>query len=208
MAGLRDKILELAAKEVGYKEGLNNANKFGEWFGLNNEPWCMIACSKIYADAGFILKHGGWLKGYASVPELYKQAKARGWLTNDPKPGDLVIYDWNGDKKGDHVGILKEKIPGFVIAYEGNTGDKDWSNGEGFYQPKRAMATVMAFVNVIDNIPSPLPTVSTQTEAELLFDKVARKHMSNWNMANYQKDFPTLFKVIIEALGIALSGKK
>ena len=39
---MRDKIIEIASKEVGYKEKPFNLTKFGEWFGWNGVAWCGI----------------------------------------------------------------------------------------------------------------------------------------------------------------------
>lgn len=61
--------------------------------------------------------------------ELYK-AKGR-WMENDaygPAPGDIIMYDWQDDGKGDntgapdHVGIVEKVAGGIITVIEGNKG--------------------------------------------------------------------------------------
>jgi hypothetical protein len=49
-----NKVIELCKASVGYVEGKNNDTTFGKWYGLNNQPWCAMAVSKMYFDAGII----------------------------------------------------------------------------------------------------------------------------------------------------------
>ena len=42
---MRNKIVEIAQKEIGYKEGKNNDTKYGNWYGLPNQPWCAMFIS-------------------------------------------------------------------------------------------------------------------------------------------------------------------
>lgn len=44
-----------------------------------------------------------------------------------PLPGDVVIYNWDGDQDTDHIGILKEYQPtqGRLIAFEGNRNNRE-----------------------------------------------------------------------------------
>ena len=41
---MRNKIVQIAQKEVGYKEQGNNITKYGEWYGMQDE-WCNIFTS-------------------------------------------------------------------------------------------------------------------------------------------------------------------
>ena len=38
----KEGIIKAAESQVGYKEGRNNSNKYGKWFGWNNVSWCAI----------------------------------------------------------------------------------------------------------------------------------------------------------------------
>ena len=37
-----ESVIRRAEAELGYKEGRNNSNKYGKWFGMNNVSWCCI----------------------------------------------------------------------------------------------------------------------------------------------------------------------
>ena len=41
----RSEIIAIAAKEIGYKEYQGNNNKYGVWYGMNNQPWCAMFVS-------------------------------------------------------------------------------------------------------------------------------------------------------------------
>ena len=69
-----------------------------------------------------------------SCSELIKLYKAvGGWDENDarvPKPGELLIYDWQDDGKGDntgapdHIGIVERVANGIITIIEGNRSKK------------------------------------------------------------------------------------
>ena len=165
------KIIELATAEIGYsrrpattgeiagyavlhKITLEEArklnlqwNKFGDWFGLQYVPYCMQFCCKMYSDAGFPIK-GDWAKGFASVPNALKHFTESNELTQYPQAGDLVIFDWNGDKNPEHVGIfVSHNNNGTINTIEGNTSDSNPSNG-GCVEPKiRKLTLVEAFIH-------------------------------------------------------------
>lgn len=150
-------IIAEARKEIGYKEipAGSNKTKFGEWFGLNKVAWCGIFVSYIYHKAGCPLGNIGYLKGYAgcqtAVAHFRKTGEVVKW--EDARPGDIVFFDWNGDGKFDHTGILLEKTAmNQFDAIEGNTAIGNDSNGgevmlrhrsysgrEVFVRPKVAM---------------------------------------------------------------------
>jgi hypothetical protein len=127
----RQKALTAATKEIGYVEGNNNANKYGEWYGMNHQPWCAMFCTWAYETVG---DSGSFERGqrYAYVPYIVGDARAGryGLTTTDaPIPGDLVCYDWNWDGEHDHVGLFDSWASSGFYAVEGNTSSADYSNG-------------------------------------------------------------------------------
>ena len=147
------KVLEIAAGHVGYQEGTNNNTVFGKWFGLNNQPWCAMAASKVFFDAGKIASVApkSKPKGFASCDEWLKYLAKNNQLVpvGQAKPGDLVFYQFDADAMPDHVGIVKAHNTRlkFMHVYEGNTSaDKkgSQSNGDGYYLKKRDYKTIMA----------------------------------------------------------------
>src|SRR5689334_14566854 len=100
----REAIISIAKKEIGYTEVPDNKTKYGQWFGLDGVAWCGIFCSWVYSMAGHPLGNIGYLKGFAGVGTALAHWKNQ--ITTEPKPGDLVIFDWQKDNKPDHVGLF------------------------------------------------------------------------------------------------------
>jgi len=127
-----NKIVEIARAEIGTKENPPNSNvtKYGEWFGMQHQPWCAIFVSWCYASAGKPITWGGYSHGYAGCQTAYNYFVKNGLLVTDPMPGDIVLYDWNNDKRYDHTGIFVEWISKDKFkAIEGNTSLTNDSNG-------------------------------------------------------------------------------
>ena len=86
------------------------------------DPWCaaFVSAVGIYMGLSHILLPEC---GVGDMVKLYK-AKNR-FRTKDytPKMGDLIVYDWGGDGKGDHVGIVEQCFSGRITAIEGNYKD-------------------------------------------------------------------------------------
>lgn len=86
MATGRD-ILAVAAKEIGYHEGVGKDNKFGRWYGLNNSPWCLMFVLWCYEQAGVKIPFktascGTLLRWYKANQPLYDSWKAAtNWAT-------------------------------------------------------------------------------------------------------------------------------
>jgi hypothetical protein len=147
------KVLQEAIKYLGYTETGNNDTTFGKWYGLNYQPWCAMAASKIYFDAGLILSVAPKTKrkGFASCDEWLKYLAKNNQLVpvGQAQPGDLVFYQFDEDAQPDHVGIVQSNNKRFktINAYEGNTSGNtkgSQSNGDGFYLKKRGYGTIMA----------------------------------------------------------------
>lgn len=155
---MRDKIIEIAKAEVGYKESPpgTNMNKYGLWFGKNGVAWCGAFVSWVYYQAGY-----RWPKkmdsdlGILWVPIVLIRAKQFPLIykrTFEPLPGDLVIFDWNADKKEDHIGIfLQWIVKGKTFeTIEGNTSKGNDSNGGAvMWRKDRKIEQVVSFVNVL-----------------------------------------------------------
>jgi hypothetical protein len=126
------KIVETAMKEVGTTEVPANSNKtkYGVWFGFDGVAWCAMFVSWCYAMADFPLPNIGFKKGFAGCQTGYAYFKKMGWITDEPVPGDIVLFDWNGDKRYDHTGIFVEWITNISFkTVEGNTAIGNDSNG-------------------------------------------------------------------------------
>ena len=152
----RERIIAAAKEKVGYKEDPPNSNKnmFGEWFGFNGVAWCAIFVSWCYDKAGLTLKNIEAKykdKGFAWCPSMYFHAKRFDKITMKPQAGDIVLFDWDGNKQADHVGIFYQWIKEgeIFVSYEGNTSPSNNSNGGEVMLRTRKVSQVQAFVNML-----------------------------------------------------------
>jgi hypothetical protein len=147
------KLTEIADGYVGYTEGANNDTTFGKWYKLNHQPWCAMAVSKIFHEAGLIkaVAPKTKAKGFASCDEWLKYLAANGQLVpiGQAKRGDIVFFQFDDDKQPDHVGIVRYHNTRlkYMKVWEGNTSADakgSQSNGDGFYIKKRKYPLIMA----------------------------------------------------------------
>lgn len=125
-------VLAVAVREVGYHENVGKRNKYGEWYGLNGQPWCMEFVQWVYHEAGADLPFktascGALLRWYREhQPEC---------VTENPVPGCIVIFDFPGGADTDHTGLLVSQTADAVTTIDGNTSGASQSNG-GWVQQK------------------------------------------------------------------------
>lgn len=125
-----EKVLAIARGELGNTESPagSNRTKYGKWFGLDGYAWCMMFVMWCFNQAGALRLLP---KRTASCGDLMRSAKAAGcWVTEDYRPGDVVIYDFPGGAATDHTGIIESVTASGVVAIEGNTSQAgSQSNG-------------------------------------------------------------------------------
>lgn len=141
----RDRIMKIAASQIGYKETGDDWTKYGAWYGMNGNPWCAMFVSWCANQAQI---PQGIIPKLAYVPYIVNfflqrgRYKARGSYT--PRKGDIVFF---GDS--DHVGLVEGVSGNNVITIEGNTSSGgNVSDGEGVYRRVRPLGSgswVMGF---------------------------------------------------------------
>ena len=140
--GQREQLVAVAAAEIGYREYQGNNNKYGVWYGANNQPWCDIFVSWCAAQAGL----QGLIPKCAYVPDRLSYYKAKGAYqprgSYTPRAGDLCLFDFNSNGTPDHIGIV-EKVQGSTLyTIEGNTSKSGESgNGEGVFRKSRSLSS-------------------------------------------------------------------
>lgn len=141
------KILDIAAAELGYREtpAGSNRTKFGAWYGLDGQPWCMMFIQWVFWQAKsehlLPMKTG-------SCTALMQAAKTAGqWVTDGFRLGDVVLYDFSGEQKQpQHCGLLEAVQDEFVVTIEGNTGVGNEANGGAVMRRKRGVSLVVGAV--------------------------------------------------------------
>lgn len=110
-----DQLLSVAAGQVGYEGTDNEGSKFGDWYGLPNEPWCAMFVSWCFDQVGMSAPR------FAYCPTGVDQFKAYGLFDKTPRRGDVVFYDWNADGVASHTGLVERvDADGTVHTIEGN----------------------------------------------------------------------------------------
>ena len=130
-------LLKIAETQLGYTESQRNFDavldengegytlkgwtRYGAWYGIPYGDWCAMFISFClnYADIPesaipYDCATTTWIDSL-SARDMYAPAG-----TYDPKPGDLIFFDWEGDGLSDHVGIVWAVNPESITTIEGN----------------------------------------------------------------------------------------
>lgn len=172
-------ILNIAAQQVGYTENPPNSNrtKYGAWYGLDGQPWCMMFVQWCFAKAGEPLPYK---TASCSALERWYRAKRPLAVHSLPEPGDIVIYDFG------HTGIVESAQKATITAIEGNTSpgvSGSQNNGGGVYRRVRSISTVTAFIRP-DYLESEETDMSYEQFKEFMEqyrEELREKNGSNWS---------------------------
>ena len=121
MTGIKKKLLQVAAGEVGYRESGENRTKYGAWYGADGQAWCMMFVSWCAAQAGVNTEV---IPKMAYCPYAQNWFKEKNRLVNSPEAGDLIFFDPDGNGRANHVGLVEEVKNAQVHTIEGNQGDQ------------------------------------------------------------------------------------
>lgn len=126
-----EEVLNIARGELGYyaPDDPEPGSKYGRWMAEQTGEswlagpstsvwWCNIFASWCFAQAGVETP------GYPSYnTDVTLSAGPALVYREDVQPGDIIIWDWNGDGATDHVGFVEEHAVGELgrlITIEGN----------------------------------------------------------------------------------------
>lgn len=150
-------VLYCARQWIGYSrwDDPEPGTVFGRWyaelvgdsyFGESGIPYCAMFVSYCLNWAGI---EAAGLPG-AYVPWILSANSDAGRLVanEDAQPGDLVMFDWQGDGVADHIGIVEENHAdeGWMQTIEGNTSSGSGgsqSNGGGVYRRARNYSSII-----------------------------------------------------------------
>ena len=143
----------LAATQVGIRENPPNSNnvRYNTWYygrevSGSAYPWCMVFVQWVFAQLGVALP-----QRTASCGALMRAAQMSGqWVTEDYRPGDVVIYDFPGGAATDHCGIVESVTDSGVVAIEGNTGSGSDADGGQVQRRSRANSVIVGAVRTKD----------------------------------------------------------
>ena len=136
--GTAAETVGIAASQVGYKEKASNYNlddfnanagggnytKYARDIGVTNgQAWCAAfvwwCCQSANVPSGNYPRVLYATKDWWTARGLFK---ARG--TYIPKPGDYIVFDWDGNGLSDHCGIVESANASTINTIEGNSSDQ------------------------------------------------------------------------------------
>lgn len=113
-------LIDVAAKEVGFKEAAGNRTKYGEYTGTNGAAWCHSFISWCARQAGIgtdIVPKTASTDAGMSWYKQKKRFKLKGSYT--PERNDIVYF-----KTGrSHAGIVERVSGNMLYTIEGNSSD-------------------------------------------------------------------------------------
>jgi Putative peptidoglycan binding domain len=131
----RQQIVNTALSFNGHSDGdgYDHANPFSADLGLPAEAWCGDFVTDIYRRAEIPLPsmQSGFRTGFAYCPDAVNYGRAHDATCSSwqAEPGDIVLFDWNGDNISDHTEIATSYEGGALYTIGGNSGP---SNVDGF----------------------------------------------------------------------------
>jgi Putative peptidoglycan binding domain/CHAP domain len=150
----RQDVLSKAQSQDGTVEWPPNSNKskYGLWYqpSLDGQKWCAMLVSWVFHHAGHPLGHIQSRNGIHHCQSAHNYYREKGKLTTNPQPGDIVIYDWEGNGHADHIGIfIKWTSPNktAIEAWEGNTSMSSDSDGGRVMKRVRSRNLIKSFIN-------------------------------------------------------------
>lgn len=189
-----EEILAIAAREIGYREGMNRETKYGEWYGMNYVNWCMIWVQWVYHQAGADLPYktascGALLQWYRrNQPEC---------IVRNPPPGCIIIFNWPGTAyETDHTGLLVSKSDTSITSIDGNTSGTNNSNGGCVQQRTRALS----YANPVYIVPRELKNNGEDEDVKRYNTLEEIRRDAPWAVETIEK--------LIQGGGIRGSGKK
>ena len=147
-------IVHTAQQQVGFVEGANNANPYGDWYGVPNAPYCAMFVSWVFAQNNLShLVAAQTPKGFSYCPAGLAWFQRNGQVVAkyDGQPGDLIFYSFEGNGQASHVEIIVGASKDGITTVGANTSpdhalSASQANGGGVYLRHRPYLYVMAIV--------------------------------------------------------------
>ena len=139
-AQARDAVVSIMKGWLGWSESDGRYRKIIDLYNTQKplpvgykvkytDDWCAVTVTAAFLKAGLSHIHCG----ECSCPRMIEKYKKAGrWMERDsyiPQPGDLVMYDWEDDGRGDntgqpnHVGMVAGFCGDYIQVIEGNRGN-------------------------------------------------------------------------------------
>ena len=155
-------ILTIAERELGTREAPANSNrtKYGRWYGLDGQPWCMMFVQWCFDQAGMALPYK---TASCSALLQWYQKNRPGSVAKTPRRGDIILYTFG------HTGILESAEGDAVTAIEGNTSPGvSGSQNDGGMVCRRTRKTSLVTAYIRPDYEEDEMNIDKLTDAEVL----------------------------------------
>ena len=147
-----EQLLALARAQLGTVEFPPNSNKvkyntayYGQEVSGSNFAWCLVFIWWLFWKLELLhLFFGG--KKCAYVPAFLAWARKEGLLVDEPRSGDLVCFEFDGDRGPDHIGLCEYFDGTYVTTIDGNTGVGNEANGGAVMARRRHKKYISAVI--------------------------------------------------------------
>lgn len=151
---IESQVLARAASRIGYRApadpqpgseaGRYLARRMGQpWLAGPSRTvwWCMAFVSMCLDEVGQADAIGGLSYNTDTTIRNARRAGCVFVSARDAKPGDVVIFNWDGNATTDHVGFVERNLGGVLQTIEGNTSPGtagSQSAGNGVWRRRRS----------------------------------------------------------------------
>lgn len=149
-----DRAVRFGEAANGYDESrcsadVGNNTSYGRWYGMNCSPWCAMAVSKWYVDAG-APQPASTAKGFAFTPSgagWYQAQQAWSPPSANPERGWVVFFYSVSAGRIAHVGLVRgpRGSDGLIPTVEGNTNGAGSAEGGSVLLKRRSPSQSLGF---------------------------------------------------------------
>lgn len=190
------------AANVGFVEGAGNRNPWSEEIGAGDAAYCISAACIVPHHHG--VQWWPWsqfgAKGAAYCPYFRVAAIRAGvWVDDhasrgapcDLRPGDVVLYDWNGDGVADHAETVKEVFGLGFSTYGYNVGHPEGCHivyrDRKYLMGRARLDGTLYVAHAPARIPAPAPKPPPPPKEITVYDIVKADDRTAW----YETDWAT-----------------
>ena len=194
-------VVNTAQQQIGFVEGANNNNPYGEWYGVPNQPYCAMFISWVFAQNNLShLVAAQTTKGFAYCPAGLSWFQQSNRIVDkySGQAGDIVFYSFGGNGQADHVEILVAASRDGITTVGANTSPDhavtaSQANGNGVYLRHRPYLYVLAIVRPAYE-PQLQTTTSLSTRKPVAVGTAAVTALGAGGVAVHQSNAPTTTK--------------
>lgn len=169
-------LLDVARAEIGYCrwDDPQEGTKYGRWYadmvgdpyyGYSGVAYCAMFASWCLCQVGATAP--GFIGAYCPWIVTAIRNAGRAVSAANAQPGDVVLFDWEGDGTSDHVGFVESNDPyaRTLTCIEGNTTGSDGRSGS-VARRIRAYSNVVVCCHPTFVVPDPGPPHDTERPSD------------------------------------------